>query len=66
MVSVLLLGNVEYDVSAADDTASIKPQCVETLEKVASLLNLEDVEKFKTTLEAKIVKFGREVVATPF
>ena len=66
VASVLLLGNVEYEVHASDDTAHIKDHCMETLEKVAHLLHLEDLETFKTTLEAKIVKFGREVVATPF
>jgi len=43
VISVLLLGDIEYDVHDSDDTAHIKDQSMARLEKVAELLQLEDL-----------------------
>lgn len=66
MVAVLLLGNVEYDVDASNDTAHIKEESKPIIVKVAELLNLQDPEGFKISLECKVTKVGREVIQSPY
>ena len=66
VVAVLLLGNVEYDVDSSNDTAHIKEVSKPIIIKVAELLNLQDPEGFKVSLECKVTKVGREVIQSPY
>mmetsp|Transcript_2771 Transcript_2771/g.3811 ORF Transcript_2771/g.3811 Transcript_2771/m.3811 type:complete len:99 (+) Transcript_2771:839-1135(+) len=60
------MGNVEYAVDPETENAFVREDTKATLGRIGELLQLQDIEHFKKTIEAKIVKFGREIVETPF
>ena len=57
LAAILNLGNVSYRVDPANDEAYIEDHTLPFVERAAELLQLDDVERMKSILETKVVKY---------
>ena len=63
LISVLLIGNVEYEKNESDE-AEIKSESMTHLERAAQYLQIES-ETLKRAISKKIVKYPGEVLESP-
>lgn len=66
LAAILNLGNVSYRVDPENDEAHIEDHTLPFVERAAELLQLDDVERMKSILETKVVKYPGQVITTRY
>lgn len=65
IVAILHMGNIDYRVDEADDSAHIADHSKASVARAAELFQLPDVARFSSSLETKVSKFGKELISSP-